>query len=566
MGKYRAVRTLIITTAAITLVAGFALRPVPATAQAADKDQAPPIYIPQGHPVYGTLELFRGAGLLADVALDRRPLARHVVARALQAGIERARERGLEMLARTGEWRLRDFPEALNDDPNAPDPRPGLLGVQWRNEDISLTGELSFEIAYDARTDLPPDYKKAWIGRSGFEIYGTIGDRVGFAGRYRQSTETRLGSLKEWGFSPEQMNASHRNDPVDYSYSESQGNISWNGDYFGFDLRLDAPAWGPSPARNLLLSGHAPNFGHLLGRIDIGNWLHYSMLAGQLRSAIVDSARSYIPDDPIPFRSVERLKYLLAHRIELYPLPRLQIGLMEAVIVGDRFPDMIYFIPTVSLWEVQHHLDDPDNSMVGIDVNWTFPDGPRLYGAIALDEWEIGSTFSDNESHNWIAFQLGTSWVLPVGEGRCHLWVEATRLLPNIYRHKYRVNDWTHAESGLGFWSDQNSDIVQGELTCLVLPQLCLSLWGRYARKGGFVSRDEQYTIPPSEKFLFGDIRLGSWVGARATYEGSRNWLVTAEIVRAPEALWPHDREGATLPAMLDREWQYSIRWAYNLF
>jgi len=562
MGKQRSVVFLIVI-AALALGA----RSGQAAAQSAGKDPAPPIYIPQGHPVYGTLELFRGAGLLADVALDRRPLSRHVVARALQAGIERARERGLEMLARTGEWRLRDFPEASEDDPNAPDPRPGLLGVRWQNEDISLTGELSFEIAYDARTDLPPDYKKAWIGRSGFEIYGTIGDRVGFAGRYRQSTEKREGSIRDAPFAPVQTipggNRGHTGERV---YSESNGHISWQGKHFGFDFRFDSPAWGPSPARNLLFSGHVPNFAHAVGRIGIGGWLHYTVLAGQLRSGIIDTTRSYPSDIPRSERQLERAKYLIAHRLEIRPLPRFQIGLCEAVIAGDRFPEMLYLVPTISVWEVQHYLNDPDNTMISLDLNWSPVKGPRLYGAIALDEWHIGATFSENESHNWMAFQIGADWTLPLAGGRYHLWLEASRVNPNVYRHKFAVNDWTHSSSLLGFWSGQNAEVVQGELSCQVSPPLQIGLWSRYARKGGIVSREEQYTIPPSEDFLLGPIRLGSWVGARVRFEGKHNWLVNAEVVRAPEALWPHNRDSTTLPAMLDREWHYSLRWAYNLF
>ena len=542
------------------------------TVSAQESATAPPaatIYLGQGHPAYATLELFRGAGLLTDAWLDVRPLSRRAVARALATGVARARERGLEALAAAGEWRLREFVAELDGDPASIEPRPAPLCLEWAEGEASLTAEMTLELAWDGRTDIPPDNEAALIGRGGVEVYGTAGRGIGYAARYRQSNESRQGTVRKWATDPGQA-VPLQNAFLDMvAYNESSGHLSFDGRYLGTDIRLDSPAWGPSPERNLLLSGHAPGFGHLQGRVAFGNWLRFTMLAGTLKSGIIDSLRSYQPPVDTDRRWLERQKYLIGHRLELHPLPVLHLGLQEMIIAADRFPELLYLVPTVTLWDAQHYLFDPDNAMMQVDLNFQPQRGPSLYGVFAVDEWQIGDTFADSTAHNWMAFQLGASWVPPVDGGRWHLWFEATRILPYVFRHRFPVNDWTHWESPLGFWSGQNSEVLQGRISWLASPRLTLALWGRYARAGGEAPRSEQYPDPISKQFMFGPDRLGAWVGARAIFEGEHHWRLKAEILRAPAGLWPHDRStgiSPVPPASLGQEWQVFVSWTYNPF
>lgn len=527
------------------------------------------VYLPLQHPAYITLEQFRAAGLLKGRWLNRRPLTRKVVAEAISNGIREARGKGMTVLAEAGMWRLREFTREIGSIGEINEPRSAPLRIDWGDDEVNLTAEMTLELGYESRTDIPPDFKSAATGRGGIEIYGNIGRDVGYTARYRQNNESRKGTLKDWAYSPEQTIAFKGTFADNIAYNESSGHISWDGRHLAFDLCLDSPAWGPSPNGNLLLSGHAPSFGNVQGRVKLGDWLRYTMIVGSLKSGIIDSIRSYQPDDPVYFRALERSKYLVGHRLDLRPIPSLQIGLSELTTVADRFPELIYFVPTVSIWHAQRYLNDPDNAIAGIDLSWTPAGGPYLYGSLALDEWQIADTFSDSTSHNWMAFQVGVSWTPPVDKGRWNLWLEATRVLPNVYRHKFPVNDWTHADSWLGFWSAQNSEVVQARISYLASPRLSLAAWGRYARKGGMVARSEQYIFPPSEKFMHGDVRYGGWVGGILTYEGEKHWRITAEAVRAPGGLWPHDRSpevGPPLPASLGQEWQFFIRWTYNPF
>lgn len=569
---------------ALTLSAGFLLpvififtssreafaQPAGSSATSSVSASRATIYLPPGHPAYGTIERLRGAGLLPGAWLNRRPLSRRAVANALQEGLVGARKKGMELLAQEVEWRLQDFVHDLEQDVSGINPRRRPLGIRWEGEeDISLTAEMNLDFGYDTRKDLSPDFKGAFLVKGGVEIYGNVGDAVGYAARYRQASETREGTVRSWSYAREQ-NIAQLRDFGDYaSYTESSGHYSWDGRVFGADLCFDSPAWGPSPDRNLLLSGHAPSFGYLQGRVVFGQWLRYIVLAGSLRSVIFDSLRSYQPDEPASFRDLERQKYIIGQRLDIHPLSSVRFGFTELVIVADRFPELLYFVPTVSIWDAQHYLENPDNTMVGIDVSWTPNGGPHIYGGIAIDEWGVAQTFSDSSSHNWMAFQLGASWTPPFQEGRWSLWVEATRVLPNVYRHQYPVNDWKHADSWLGFWSAQNSEVIQGRLTFLASPRLHLAAWGRYARKGGEVDRLEQYRIPPSEKFMLGMERIGAWVGAAVTYEGLQHWQVTAEVVNAPVGLWPHNRAleiYPPIPASLGQDWQFFLRWTYNPF
>lgn len=563
---------LLIVVTCLCVIAG-ATTPDRALTQSVDRGRgestSPPdvtIYLPPGHPAYGTIERLRSSGLLTNVWLNQRPLSRLVIARALLEGSRSTRERGLTMLAEEAEWRLREFARDLEPYGVTIDPGETLLNLHWEGDhQTSITAEPTVEFAYDARTDIPPDNQSAVIARWGFEVYGTAGRGIGYAARYRESFETREGSIKQWPYSPRQT-AFHslKGFGEDTAYPESNSHLSWDGTVFGVDLRFDSPAWGPSPGMNLVLSGHAPSFGHLQMRVAFGDWLRYTMLTGSLSSGITDSLRSYYPEEESVFRPLNRQKYLIGHRLDLRPVSNVAVGLTEAVTLGDRFPELIYFVPTASVWDSQHYLDnrdDPDNIMMAVDVSWSPDRGPYLYSSFAIDEWLLPETFTDR-SQNWMAFQLGAAWTLPVHQGRWHLWVEGTRILPNVYRHQFPVNDWIHADSGLGYWSGQNSEVVEGQLTFLATPRLMLTAWGRYARKGGEVSRLLQYQNPPTERFMDGADRHGAWVGARMMWEGKRHWRVVTEIVRAPERLWPHESP----PASLGQEWQFAVRWMYNPF
>ncbi|MFO7767380.1 MAG: hypothetical protein R6W82_00225 [bacterium] len=538
------------------------------------------VYLPTGHPSYPVLERLRGAGLLTGsyLNLDQRPLSRLTMARALLGGTEAARERGLHGLARSGEWQLREFgreaaaihrvraeegTEGGAAGWRVQPMRRAPLSITWEDPEgpAWLEGEMTMELGYSGREDLPPDFEPAAVGRGGVEVYGQAGENLGYAARYRQSSETRSGTIKGWKYDPVQGAAQLRSFGDYRAYTESSGHLSWDGRYLGADLRFGSPDWGPSPERDLLLSGSAPSFGHVQGRVAFGEWLRYAVVVGSLKSGIIDSTRSYQPDDPTRFRAIERQKYLIGHRLDLYPLPSLKVGLTEMAVAADRFPELLYLVPTVSVWDAQHYLNDPDNTMIGLDLTWSPAGGPTLYGAIALDEWQMGDTFADSTHHNWMAFQLGASWTPPLQEGRWHLWVEGTRVLPNVYRHKYPVNDWEHAGHYLGFWTGQNADVLQGEVRYLVSARVEAGLRGRYARKGGLVSRIEQYIIPPSEDFLFGEVRLGGWTGAFLEFHGVRHWTARLDLRRAPARLWPHSGAGSA-----GQEFQFFLRLTYNPF
>ncbi len=542
--------------------------PLQAQSGAAGSPAGATVHLARGHPAYETLFRLAGAGLLPDLDTSRRPLARRTAARALLAGARAARSGGLGALAAEAEWRLREFSRDLPPGEaaagTAVEPAAALIRIRWEGEhDTRFTGEPTVELGFDTRTDLPPDHTGAATARWGFELYGTAGPAVGWAARYRESVEDRRGSIKRWPYAPEQT-VPH--DLVGFggrqSYSESSGHLSFDGPVLGFDLCLDSPVWGPSPGSNLLFSGHAPAFGHLQLRVKLGDWLHYTMMTGTLNSGVFDSLGSYEQAGVGIFRPLYRSKYVIGHRLDFHLLPRFRFGLNEVVVVGDRFPEFVYLVPTASVWDVQHLVTDVDNALMAVDAVWSPRRGPYLYGGILIDEWLLPQTFSSTEAHNWVAFQAGAVWTPSFLDGRLNLRLEATRVLPNTYRHQYEVNDWTHAGYGLGFWSGQNSEVIEARLTWLANPRLIVTCWGRTARKGGEVSRLEQYTTPPSEKFLFGEVRRGTWTGIMAAYEGDRHWRLIAEAVLAPAGLWPHEAP----PSSAGREGQIFLRWCYNPF
>jgi hypothetical protein len=255
--------------------------------------------------------------------LKRRPLSRLVVTRALIEGAP-AIGRAESAAVRLADRRLREFAaeaEILGHPVSVEITAP--LVLMERRHYGSMTAEMTLEAAWSNRTDLPPDHQQALIGRGGIEIYGTAGPA--------SATPPATARAAKPGTAPSRPGPTIREQGIFYSrrfrdwvaYTESSGHVSIDTRHIGFDLAMDSPAWGPSPAGTCCCRG-APSFGHAQARVALGDWFRYGMIVGSLRSGIIDSLRSYHPEESGPyFRTLERIKYLVAHRIDLRPMPRL---------------------------------------------------------------------------------------------------------------------------------------------------------------------------------------------------------------------------------------------------
>ncbi|RMH72263.1 MAG: hypothetical protein D6675_04825 [Gemmatimonadetes bacterium] len=204
--------------------------------------------------------------------------------------------------------------------------------------------------------------------------------------------------------------------------------------------------FGPGYRGQLTLSDHAGSYPLIHCNLQLGR-IQFTSFTAFLKSMEIDSLRSYRVENRN--RILYRQKYMAGHRIEIQVHPRLQLGLEETVIYGDRGIDVGYLIPVMFFRSYEHYLNDPDNVGWGIDWSWRFHDNWQVYGEIFIDDLslsKIGTTWWGNKQ----AFLGGLYAVRPFGLGNTEFRLEAVRINPWVYTHFFPVNRYTHDNLGLG--------------------------------------------------------------------------------------------------------------------
>ena len=248
------------------------------------------------------------------------------------------------------------------------------------------------------------------------------------------------------------------------------------------------PIWGPGYTGQLLLSDKSPSFSFLSVNHRISRGWKFSYLHGFLNSTYEDSTYEYLGvpgvERPGPGYPLVR-KYVASHRLDFYPRQNFRLGFGESVIYGGRGPELGYILAVVPYWSIQHDLKDSDNVQWFVDFDLVKKDVGRLYSAFYMDEWDLMKTFNKDESRNWIAYQAGVTYRLPVMKALgSSIRLEYTHLTPYVYVHRNRINTFDHWGHPLGFWSGPNSDNVFISIEGKPTENLWLQLYSQQTRRG----------------------------------------------------------------------------------
>ena len=186
------------------------------------------------------------------------------------------------------------------------------------------------------------------------------------------------------------------------------------------------------------------NFSYLLGNLNsnVIDWdettLLYNDLIGDKRNV---NYFSYIN------------RYVVNHRFD-YKTSNFRIGFYEQVIFGSRLP-MVYLNPITFYWSAQHQLGDLDNLQMGFDMEYLIGEN-RFYFAFMADEWAPFKTFNSS-NHNWFSYQLGITRLISFNSFKMLLKHESTLIDPQVYTHKFKINEPKHHDYYLGFWTGSDS-------------------------------------------------------------------------------------------------------------
>ena len=203
-------------------------------------------------------------------------------------------------------------------------------------------------------------------------------------------------------------------------YHEAMAYMTISLPHLAVEFGKDEARWGPGRQDNLGLSNHAPSFTMLRLKSKLGAFRLVS-IAGVLRACpdrpdsplcrgMADESASYVVNRQS--RTIEKPKYIAAHRLEVALTDWLDLGFHEVVIYGDRGLEPTYINPFMFYWAAQSHLGDKDNVMMGLDVDIHPGGNRRYYLSYVIDDLKKAAIFSDDFA-NKFSLQAGLFWVDP---------------------------------------------------------------------------------------------------------------------------------------------------------
>jgi hypothetical protein len=214
--------------------------------------------------------------------------------------------------------------------------------------------------------------------------------------------------------------------------------------------------WGPGLSGNLLISDHPPAYDFLSARYDFSNLFRLVYFTGALHPY----PETYQEIDTTPQGNERRIvdqKFIAAHRLEIYPLKGVEIGLNEAVIYGERGLEPAYLNPINLYFSAQHNLGDMDNLAWSGDIELNLIRKLSLYGELFIDDMrtaKLGTDYHGNKFGYIAGFHTADPFLLLNTDITC----EYIRLDPFLYSHQYAVNTYKNWNSCLGYPLPPNSD------------------------------------------------------------------------------------------------------------
>ena len=164
---------------------------------------------------------------------------------------------------------------------------------------------------------------------------------------------------------------------------------------------------------------------------------------------------------------VDESKYLVGHRWEVMFSDKLYTAFTEMLIYGGRDPELIYFLPTIFLWPVQHNITSKseDNIAWSFEGQYHLLNGLKIYGTFMIDELRTSEMFKNWSGNRWV-MQAGIHSVGDILSLPVDFLVEWTAARPWAYTHRVPLyGTYTHNQRCLGFVHGPNSQLLLLENT-----------------------------------------------------------------------------------------------------
>ena len=166
-------------------------------------------------------------------------------------------------------------------------------------------------------------------------------------------------------------------------------------------------SWGPG-FNNLGLSGSARAFDGIELSLHPVSWFRYDVLTGSLGNVSLDSVFGVEwPSESMDAKNGKYSNNFSMHRVEVGPFAGVKFGIWESVVWRKRF-EISYLNPFAIYMFAQNALGDYDNVLAGFDLSYTLAGVGRFYAALAMDELNNFSFFSN--PRNILSYQIGAQF------------------------------------------------------------------------------------------------------------------------------------------------------------
>ncbi len=214
--------------------------------------------------------------------------------------------------------------------------------------------------------------------------------------------------------------------------------------------------WGPGERQKLTLGEQVSPLDQIRLDFDLSKHLRFVYIHGWLRADPAVQDTLYNPNDA-ELRLLDRPKYVAAHRLEWNPSHVFTLGVSEAVIYGDRAPDLAYLVPVNLFFASEENRGNNDNKSMTFDFTVRPVQGGSVYGGIWIDDLtfgKVGTSYLPNK----VGYLAGVLFDDPLHLSNTRFYTEYTRMDPYAGAHYYAINRYEHWGQPLGLDLQPDAD------------------------------------------------------------------------------------------------------------
>ena len=295
--------------------------------------------------------------------------------------------------------------------------------------------------------NLQNDESPYYINQRGFELRGTLDDRIHFFTRiienqanfprYVRQFISEYRALPGNGFYKVPYAFDLLNINQGHDFLNSQAHIAFNATpHFGLEFGYGKHFLG-NGYRSMLLSDFSNNYLYL--QLDWRVWkIHYQNIFAELNS---ESAQTVSINDVVP------KKYMTAHYLSFQPNPNFEIGIFESVIFSrqNQF-EFQYLNPVILYRTIEQSIGSPDNVLIGVNMKWNIKKKIQLYSQFILDELRFNELVINQDQWwgNKYGFQVGLHYPDAGGIDNLDLQAEFNTARPYTYSHFDSLSNYNH--------------------------------------------------------------------------------------------------------------------------